>query len=141
MNIRISTSGVARRGEKYLLALRRPGTSIGESWEFPGGKVKEGESPEDALKREFREELQINVLIGNLLCTGNFENRNNEYEIRAFDVRILGDGFTLSEHQNTGWFSLHEMQRLPMADSDKKIVNCLRRMEDTKEEEQKKGEE
>lgn len=64
---RISTAGIARRGSKYLLALRKPGTSIGESWEFPGGKARFGEPPEEALKREFFEEFQIHILVGRMI--------------------------------------------------------------------------
>lgn len=127
---KISTSGVVRRGNRYLLALRRPGSSIGESWEFPGGKVEPGEAPEEALKREFMEEFQIPVVVGKPLCTGNFENRGTRYEIQAFDVKILGDGFTLSEHQKTGWFTLQQMQHLPMADSDNIIMQSLRDLEE-----------
>ncbi len=123
---RVSTAGVVRRGNRFLLALRRPGTSIGESWEFPGGKVRNGEEPEQTLKREFHEELQIDVVVGKLICTGGFSNRGTDYRLQAYDVRLLSEAFTLAEHQNTGWFTLPEMVRLPMAESDRSIVECIR---------------
>jgi 8-oxo-dGTP diphosphatase len=123
---RVSTAGVVRRGKRFLLALRRPGTSIGESWEFPGGKVRAGEEPEQTLKREFHEELEIDIIVGKLLCTGDFSNRGTDYHLQAYDVKLLSEGFTLAEHQNTGWFTLSEMVRLPMAESDRSIVECIR---------------
>lgn len=123
---RISTAGIARRGSKYLLALRKPGTSIGESWEFPGGKARFGEPPEEALKREFFEEFQIHILVGRMIFHGSFSNRGTDYELQAFDIKILGDGFTLAEHQKIGWFTLDEMIRLSMADSDRSILEFLR---------------
>jgi 8-oxo-dGTP diphosphatase len=122
----ISTAGVVRKGGKYLLALRKPGSSIGESWEFPGGKVQEGESPEAALEREFYEELQVHIIVGKEICSAVFSNRGVQYALKAFDVKLLERGFTLAEHQETGWFSIQEMIRLPMADSDRSILEWLR---------------
>lgn len=124
--VRQSTAGVVRRGRRYLLALRRPGSSIGESWEFPGGKVRVGEEPEQTLKREFYEELRAKIVVGPLLCTGSFSNRETDYRLEAYDVKLLGEGFTLSEHQKTEWFTIDEMVRLQMADSDRIIVEWLR---------------
>lgn len=124
--MRISTAGLAQKNGKFLLALRKPGSSIGESWEFPGGKVEEGESPKEALKREFLEEFQVPILVGDLIYQDAFQNRNIDYELRAYAVRLLNKGFTLSEHQKTAWFTVEEMFGLPMAGSDRSIVEFLR---------------
>ena len=70
----ISTAAIAVKGDKFLLALRNPGTSIGESWEFPGGKTEEGENPREALIRELSEELGIEITVGKRICSGAFTN-------------------------------------------------------------------
>jgi len=126
--VKISTAGIARRNEKFLVALRKPGTSIGESWEFPGGKKEHSETSQQALKREFREEFSIDIMVGDLICTDTFVNRDQEYELEVFSVRLISDAFVLREHQEVKWVSLYDLKHLPMAGSDKKIVYCLERM-------------
>jgi len=122
----ISTAGIAIKNNKFLLALRIPGTSIGESWEFPGGKAEEGETPSDALKREFKEELNIEIETGERICDGSFKNRGREFEIFGFLVQLMSEEFLLIDHSKTGWFSLDEMASLKMAGSDKQIVQKLK---------------
>ena len=122
----ISTAGIATKNNKYLLALRLPGTSIGESWEFPGGKAEVGETPEEALIREFKEELNIDIEVGKRVCNGKFKNKDKEFEIFGFLIRLLSEKFLLDEHSKTGWFSLNEMASLQMAGSDKQIVQKLK---------------
>ncbi|MDZ7795150.1 MAG: (deoxy)nucleoside triphosphate pyrophosphohydrolase [Spirochaetia bacterium] len=124
---RVSTAGIARRRDKFLVALRKPGTSIGESWEFPGGKKEDSETPQQALKREFFEEFSIDILVGEKLCSDQFVNRDQVYELSAYSVRLISDAFVLKEHQEIRWVSLDDLMHMPMADSDKKIVRCLRK--------------
>ncbi len=125
---RISTAGIARRNSKFLVALRKPGTSIGESWEFPGGKKENSETAEQALKREFLEEFSINITVGDKICTDRFENRNQQYILEAYNIRLITDSFVLNEHQQIRWVTLYDLKHLPMAQSDKKIVNCLEKL-------------
>lgn len=123
--MRITTAGIARRSGTYLLALRRPGSSIGESWEFPGGKVKTGESPEEALKREFHEELGVEVTVGSCLYTTEFSNQGKKYRLMAYEVTLKNFNFQLKEHQKTQWFTIDEILMLPKADSDASVAEHL----------------
>ncbi len=125
---RVSTAGIARRNNKFLVALRKPGTSIGEAWEFPGGKKEHNETPEQALKREFIEEFSVNILVGEKLCTEGFVNRDQPYVLEVYSVRLITDSFVLTEHQEIRWMTLHDLKHVPMANSDKKIVYCLEKM-------------
>ena len=127
-SLRVSTAGIACRNNKFLVALRKPGTSIGEAWEFPGGKKKHNETPEQALKREFNEEFSVNILVGDKLCTEGFVNRDQPYVLEAYSVRLITDSFVLTEHQEIRWMSIHDLKHVPMANSDKKIVHCLEKM-------------
>ncbi len=123
--MRISTAGIIRRDNRVLIALRKPGTSIGESWEFPGGKARDYETPEEALTREFHEELGVAVQVGAQLFEGFFTNRDREYRLLAFDVILETEDFTLLEHSRVDWVEIGSLKEYPMAASDSQIVNYL----------------
>ena len=123
---RISTSGVAEKNGLYFVALRKPGTSIGESWEFPGGKCEAGETPEQALKREFLEEFNLNVEVGRKIFSGTFSNGSVTYTQLVYEVEMLSGDLQLEEHSGSAWMSLHELENVKMADSDRQILSALR---------------
>ncbi len=124
---RISTAGVARRGNRFFAALRRSGTSIGESWEFPGGKNRLDERPEETLLREYQEEFCVDITVGNLLYEGSFKNKGKSYGLLAYAVEFVDEDpeFCLPEHQKVSWLTLEELFRLPMAGSDRAILDAL----------------
>src|SRR5438552_1892129 len=68
MNTILVAAGILIETGKVLLTQRKRGTHLADSWEFPGGKVEAGEDPKDALVRELREELGIEVLVGDVVC-------------------------------------------------------------------------
>lgn len=120
----ISTAGIACRAGKYFVARRKPGTSIGERWEFPGGKAEEGESPEEALKREYLEEFSVAVTVGRLITTGVFINKGREYKLLAYSVDFQGVPDPV-EHQEVRWATLQELRGLDFPESDSIIVDAL----------------
>jgi len=121
----ISVAGVAERDGKYLVALRKPGTSIGERWEFPGGKLESGETPEDALIREYIEELGVSITVNERLCEGEFSNGQKDYHLIAYKIEITDDNFTTPEHQKIIWADLTELGRLDFPASDMIIVDYI----------------
>lgn len=122
---RISTAGIALREGKVFVALRKPGTTIGESWEFPGGKAEPGETPADTLKREYIEEFDLKITVGDQLCEGSFNNGDNEYRLVGYQIYFKGGSPVLKEHSEYRWVSIDELPALPMAASDKQIARCL----------------
>ena len=121
----VSVAGVAEKNGKYLVALRNPGTSIGVKWEFPGGKIEPGESPEQALIREYREELDISIRVGDKLCEGSFKNGSKDYKLKAYNIALESENYRMTEHQKIEWVSPEEMKELDFPDSDLVIVNYL----------------
>lgn len=113
---------------RFLLALRKPGTSIGESWEFPGGKARPWEFPRQALRREFMEEFRIPVSVGRRILESSFYNGSKRYLLRAYLVDIHSDDFQLSEHQEVRWVTTDECLDLPMAESDALILMQLQQL-------------
>lgn len=124
----ISTAGVAKFGDKYFLAKRIPGKNMGSLWEFPGGKAENGETPAEALKREFFEEFAIDITVEDELCSGLFTNRGNIYKLVAFNISFpitLIDKITLTEHTETALATKAEFKNLCFPESDMIIVNFI----------------
>ena len=110
MKTRISTAGIAEINGKVFIAKRKPGSSIGEVWEFPGGKAEKGEKPKEALIREYREELDIDIKVENLICSGLFSNRGKIYKLKAYNIEFLSTGINLKEHSEIEWIKILQDQ-------------------------------
>lgn len=123
--LRISLAGVCWRGGSVLLGQRRPGTSIGVQWEFPGGKLESGESPEDGLKREFQEELGVKIFPLSHFFSGEFTNKDKGYLLEAYWVELISGDFSYQQHQCLEWASLQDLGSYDMADSDRLIAEYL----------------
>ncbi|MCK5736965.1 MAG: NUDIX domain-containing protein, partial [Spirochaetaceae bacterium] len=102
-----SVAGIAWRDGNILLMRRLPGGSIGGLWEFPGGKVEEGEQPPDALSREWMEETGLNVSVGDELARGGFLHNGQSFTLIAFSVVLPSDDSEpeLIEHDSYRWVS------------------------------------
>lgn len=120
-----SVAGIARKEQRYLVVRRKPGTTIGERWEFPGGKVEPGEDPVRALQREFREELGVPIEVGLQLGSGTFRNGEREFRLLGYFIDLENEDFLLPEHQALRWVSLHELTTMDLADSDRILVDKL----------------
>ncbi len=120
---RITTAGVMLQAGKILLAKRRDGGSIGGLWEFPGGKNRWGETPQETLRREFEEELGLNVLVGQQIYTSTFTNKGTLYNLNAFwvtcsDMSVLD----LKFHTQCQWVVPQEALTYDLAPSDAGIL-------------------
>jgi 8-oxo-dGTP diphosphatase len=98
---------------------------MGGKWEFPGGKVESGESDSQALIREYLEEFNVPVRVGKLLASAQFEHRQNLHSLRAYEVFLESQDFTLTEHTEWRWIPFRDLETLEFADSDKKLFKAL----------------
>ncbi len=87
--------------------------------------MEEGESPKEALAREFREELKVDVTVGELIGLLEFSNGEEEYELHAYKIEMPVTFYQLNEHQKTSWLTLRELLELPMASSDRALMKLL----------------
>jgi 8-oxo-dGTP diphosphatase len=117
-----SVAGIAVEEGKVFVARRIPGGDLGGKWEFPGGKVETGESGEEALIREFREEFDVAVRAGPLLASASFEHHGKTRVLLAYRVYLESHNFTLSEHTGWDWVSPEVIAGLDFADSDRKLL-------------------
>jgi 8-oxo-dGTP diphosphatase len=112
---------------RVLLAQRPPGKSMAGLWEFPGGKLEPGESPEDALIRELREELAIDVKAS---CLAPLTFASHRYEnfhllMPLYVCRRWNGIVTATEGQALAWVAPNRLSSYPMPDADKPLIPML----------------
>ena len=122
---KISVCGVHRKGSSFLLAKRKVGGTQGGRWEFPGGKLEPLENPQEALIREFLEELDMKITVGPFLGETTFVHRNQEYRLLAYSIHTANENFTLLEHDEAGWFSPSQVRSMDLSESDRSIFELL----------------
>jgi 8-oxo-dGTP diphosphatase len=119
------TAGIIENGGRLLIARRKPGKHMGGKWEFPGGKIEPGESPEQSLVRELDEELALRVEVGELLCVVPYRGGGVELELMVYHVTRLDGEPVLREHEEIRWVFPGELASFDLADSDRKAVERL----------------
>jgi 8-oxo-dGTP diphosphatase len=123
---RRSIAGICRKDGRYFVAKRAPGGDLGGKWEFPGGKVEDGETDQEALIREYYEEFGLRIEVRGRLCGVEFSHAGKGYTLGAYLI-LMEDGIpALREHTETGWADEEQIAQLDFADSDKKILPYLR---------------
>ncbi|GHV86507.1 NUDIX hydrolase [Spirochaetia bacterium] len=127
MNKRNSVAGIAVNGKKLFIARRLSGGDLGGKWEFPGGKVREGETNEAALVREFAEEFAVPVESGAFIGETSFIHKDTEFTLRAYGVTFLSMDLTLSVHSEWRWAALEEIAALDFAASDRQLFPAIER--------------
>jgi 8-oxo-dGTP diphosphatase len=120
-----SVAGIAIERGKVFIARRKPGGDLGEKWEFPGGKVEEGEGDTDALRREYREEFGVAVETGPLLAASEFIHREQKFILNAYRIFFTDYHFKMTEHSEWRWAALTEIESLDFAGSDRGLLPAL----------------
>jgi 8-oxo-dGTP diphosphatase len=125
-----AVTGIVIEEGKFFIARRKLVGDLGGKWEFPGGKVEAGENDEQALIREYREELGVTVHVGMYLGYAEFEHRGTPYVAHAYQVYFLDHNFTLVEHTEWQWAHFEEIAHLDFVDSDAKLLPFLKMIPD-----------
>jgi mutator protein MutT len=123
---RNSVAGLAIDHNRVLAAKRRGSGDLTGKWEFPGGKVREGEDDRAALVREYDEELSVPIEVGPLIGEGSFEHRGIHFTLRAYQISLLGDNFSSREHSEYRWLAAEELEALDFVDSDRLFFSRLK---------------
>lgn len=119
-----SIACIAYDSEKklILIAHRNPTGQMGSRWEFPGGKVEDGEDDGTAIVREFQEEFGVTVKVGEKITETFFMHNGKQIALHAYEITVPHDGMTekyvLTEHTEYRWVEPAEIPALSFVDSD-----------------------
>ncbi len=111
--------------DEFFCARRRDDGELALKWEFPGGKIELGESHQDALIREIKEELETEITVGEFITTVKHQYNYFHLTMHAYYVDIVKGELTLSEHTGSKWLKKEELMKLDWAAADIPIVKIL----------------
>ena len=111
-------AGAIVKDKKVFAAQRGNKGETKFKWEFPGGKIEPGETPEQALAREFKEELKIDVRVHELITQIVDEYETQVLHIDTYRCELLGGAPTLTEHIDMAWSDKNELDKLDFSPAD-----------------------
>ena len=113
------------RKEDKVFATQRGYGEWKDWWEFPGGKMEPGELPQDALKREIREELSTEINVNEYLCTVEYDYPKFHLTMLCYLCSLLTDALHLNEHEAARWLAKGELDSVNWLPADKTIIEQL----------------
>jgi 8-oxo-dGTP diphosphatase len=119
-------AAIIRDGNGRIFATQRGYGPYKDGWEFPGGKIEEGETPQNALKREIREELDAEIRVGE--SAGHIEYDYPEFHLSmdCFFCTLLSENMTLKEHEAAKWLSPEELDSVAWLPADLSLIEHLK---------------
>ena len=125
-------AAVLRDGDKVFATQRGYG-DYKDKWEFPGGKIEPGETPEEAIIREIKEELDVDITVDSFLCTVEYDYPEFHLTMHCFLCSILGGTLTLIEHEAAKWLGPDELWSVDWLPADVKVVKDVLKNEGKEE--------
>ena len=122
--IRVAAA-VIRDGNRILTTQRGYGDFKG-GWEFPGGKIEEGEMPQEALVREIEEELGIEIVVGDLIDTVEYDYPTFHLSMDCFWAEIVTGDVVLKEHEAAKWLTKETLDSVEWLPADTSIIAYIR---------------
>ena len=117
-------AAIIRKDDK-IFATQRGYGEWKDWWEFPGGKMEAGESPEEALKREIREELSTDISVDDLLCTVEYDYPKFHLTLHCYLCSLLSETLRLNEHEAARWLTKDELDSVRWLPADLEVVDMI----------------
>ena len=114
------------KGKTIILSTQRGYGEFKDSWEFPGGKIENGETPQEALKREIMEELDTQIEVGTLIDTIEYDYPDFHLSMDCFWCEIVRGNLVLKEHENAKWLTKEQLQDVEWLPADIKLIENIR---------------
>lgn len=113
-------------GDPIIFATQRGYGDFKGGWEFPGGKIEEGETPQEALVREIKEELDIEISVGELIDTIEYDYPNFHLSMDCFWAEVVSGDLVLKEHEAAKWLIMEELDSVDWLPADVTLVEKVR---------------
>ena len=117
------------RKDDLIFATQRGYGDFKDWWEFPGGKMEVGETPEEALKREIHEELSTEINVDEFLCTVEYDYPAFHLTMHCYLCSLLSESLHLNEHEAARWLKPEDLDSVDWLPADKVVVEKLRGQE------------
>ena len=124
---RISVAAAIIMRDGLILATERGYGDYKDQWEFPGGKLEEGETGEEAIVREIREELDAEIEVERHLCTVEYDYPSFHLSMQCFICSLVGEKLVLLEHEDMAWLEKEKLDSLRWLPADVLVVDELRK--------------
>ncbi len=121
------TAAIIYKNGKVLIARRAPGESFAGGWEFPGGKIEQGETPEQCLKRELQEEFGVRALIKDFIAESIYEYSTGSIRLLAYVAEVVAGDMKLSVHDDYAWVDINDLLTYDLLPADIPIALKLQR--------------
>ncbi len=118
-------AAIIRDGDR-IFATQRGYGDFKDGWEFPGGKVEEGETPKAALKREIEEELETEIEVGDYLTTIEYDYPQFHLSMRCYWAKIIEGKPVLLEHEAAKWLTKNELDNVEWLPADMTIIELVK---------------
>lgn len=119
---------VNENGETIIFATQRGYDDFKGGWEFPGGKIESGETPQEALKREIIEELDTEVSVGELMDTVEYDYPQFHLSMECFWCQIVRGNLVLKEHEAARWLTKDELNNVEWLPADITLIEKIRNL-------------
>lgn len=117
---------INENGEPIIFATQRGYGDFKGGWEFPGGKIEEGETPQEALIREIKEELETEITVGELIDTIEYDYPTFHLSMDCFWAEIIFGDLVLTEHEAAKWLTRDELDSVEWLPADITLIDKIR---------------
>jgi len=118
-------AAVIERGSRYLIARRAPHKHLAGYWEFPGGKVEPGETPEAALARELAEEFGVDASVGGRVGVSVHDDGTTIVRLTAYRARVADEIVSSTDHDRLEWVTRESLSDYRLAPADVPLLRHL----------------
>ena len=116
---------VNEQGKEIILATQRGYGDFKGGWEFPGGKLEEGETPQEALIREIKEELDADIVVGDLIDIVEYDYPTFHLSMKCFWCELQSEHLVLNEHEDAKWLSKDQLGTVSWLPADVTLVQKI----------------